>query len=192
MAAVEKQPGADLLVSDIATQGILTIDRNQMETDISNSLDFGPDTNDSVTTPNRRHSLQADLIQENSIDALDHQRQRDRESKQDELDVIDSMTTSCFQGQTSNERHQPQADTSFTSASAPRGHIPYNSVITFPQNLVPITTTLLDGKNYHCWVHQMEFFLKQLKVACVLKDPCPSISLEATSFEENVQARAMG
>ncbi|KAL3536699.1 hypothetical protein ACH5RR_000065 [Cinchona calisaya] len=199
LEAVEKQSGAELLAGDITTRRT----QIQMETDISNSLDavdperkvgkikhVGMDTNDSVTTPNGGHSSQAELIQEDSIDVLNHQRQRDGERENNGLNSIDSTSTLCSQGQTLNQTHQPQADTSMTSAFAPRGHIQHNPATCIPQSLVPIMTTRLYGKNYHCWVHQMEFFLKQLKVAYVLKDPCPSISVEALSFEEIVQAKA--
>lgn len=51
--------------------------------------------------------------------------------------------------------------------------------------VVDIATHRFYGKNYHFWAQQMEFFLKQSKIAYVLTDPCPSVSLgqEATTEE---------
>ncbi|CAI9101108.1 OLC1v1038362C1 [Oldenlandia corymbosa var. corymbosa] len=57
------------------------------------------------------------------------------------------------------------------------------------QSLTPLMTTRLDGKNYHSWVHLMEFFLNQVKVAYVLRHPCPSTE-KAMSFEEAIQTKA--
>ena len=53
------------------------------------------------------------------------------------------------------------------------------------QEVVAIATHRFYGKNYHCWAQQMEIFLKQSKIAYVLTDPCPSVSLgrEATTEE---------
>ncbi|XVF33154.1 hypothetical protein REPUB_Repub17cG0143800 [Reevesia pubescens] len=66
-----------------------------------------------------------------------------------------------------------------------------NSVTAFSHEFSPIETTRFDGKNYLCWAEQMELFLKQLQIAYVLTDPCPSLtlSLEASS-EESSQAKA--
>ncbi|KAE7999352.1 hypothetical protein FH972_003792 [Carpinus fangiana] len=53
------------------------------------------------------------------------------------------------------------------------------------QEVVAIATHRFYGKNYRCWAQQMEIFLKQSKIAYVLTDPCPSVSLgrEATAEE---------
>ncbi|CAL5397688.1 unnamed protein product [Camellia sinensis] len=104
-------------------------------------------------------------------------------TKQIETDISNSVAASAPQSQVqfSTETKRTEADIS-------------NSVIASasqPQGLVPIQTTRLDGKNYHCWVHQMEFFLKQLKVAYVLTEPCPSIAVSPeASFEEIARAKA--
>ncbi|MBA0685976.1 hypothetical protein Goari_013611, partial [Gossypium aridum] len=65
-----------------------------------------------------------------------------------------------------------------------------NSGTAFSHEISPIETTRFDGKNYHFWAEHMELFLKQLQIAYVLTDPCPSlnISSEATS-EELAQAK---
>ncbi|XP_012490128.1 uncharacterized protein LOC105802804 [Gossypium raimondii] len=65
-----------------------------------------------------------------------------------------------------------------------------NSGTAFSHEISPIETTRFYGKNYHCWAEHMELFLKQLQIAYVLTDPCPSlnISSEATS-EELAQAK---
>ncbi|XP_021280140.1 uncharacterized protein LOC110413599 [Herrania umbratica] len=66
-----------------------------------------------------------------------------------------------------------------------------NSVTAFSHEFSPIETTRFDGKNYHCWAEQMELFLKQLQIAYVLTDPCPSLSLSPeASSEESAQAKA--
>ncbi|OMP08624.1 Zinc finger, CCHC-type [Corchorus olitorius] len=66
-----------------------------------------------------------------------------------------------------------------------------NSESASSQDFSPVETTRFDGKNYHSWAEQMELFLKQLQIAYVLTDPCPSLPLspEATS-EEYAQAKA--
>ncbi|KAF8026990.1 hypothetical protein BT93_E0037 [Corymbia citriodora subsp. variegata] len=53
------------------------------------------------------------------------------------------------------------------------------------QGLVPTEINRFDGKNYQHWAQQMEFFLKQLKIAYVLTDPRPVTNLipEASSGE---------
>ncbi|KAI6707771.1 hypothetical protein NL676_010733 [Syzygium grande] len=60
-----------------------------------------------------------------------------------------------------------------------------NSMATLVQGLVPIEINRFDGKNYHHWAEQMEFFLKQMKIAYVLTDPRPVANLipEASSVE---------
>ncbi|XP_027158853.1 uncharacterized protein LOC113760471 [Coffea eugenioides] len=203
LAVGEKQSAVDLLVGDITSQDIFPDDKNKMETDISNCADavdpqrevgernsVALGTNNWMAIPNGRQSLQTELVQVNSFGVMDHQSQGDGEWKHDGLDVNHSVATPSSQGQTLNQRYHPRVDSAATSAFAPGGHMPQHSVASFPQSLVPIMTTRLDGKNYHCWAHQMEFFLKQLKVAHVLKDPCPSISAESMSFEEKYQAKA--
>ncbi|KAL6290502.1 hypothetical protein ACE6H2_008012 [Prunus campanulata] len=54
-----------------------------------------------------------------------------------------------------------------------------------PQQLVTIETSRFDGKNYPFWAEQMVLLLKQLKIAYVLFEPCPSSMLgpEASSEE---------
>ncbi|KAG8391952.1 hypothetical protein BUALT_Bualt01G0240600 [Buddleja alternifolia] len=54
-----------------------------------------------------------------------------------------------------------------------------------PERLVPIQIARLDGRNYHSWRHQMEFFLNQLHIAYVLTEANPSIcsNPEGTSDE---------
>ncbi|KAJ7951313.1 RNA polymerase II transcriptional coactivator KELP-like protein [Quillaja saponaria] len=62
-----------------------------------------------------------------------------------------------------------------------------------PHELVPVDVNRFDGKNYHSCVQQMEAFLKQLKIAYVLTDPCPNITWGiGGSAEEIAQARAAG
>ncbi|XVF73015.1 hypothetical protein PTKIN_Ptkin12aG0167700 [Pterospermum kingtungense] len=66
-----------------------------------------------------------------------------------------------------------------------------DSAITFSHEFAPIETTRFDGKNYQCWAEQMELFLKQLQIAYVLTDPCPSLTLSSeVSGEESARAKA--
>lgn len=100
------------------------------------------------------------------------------DGKQTQTDNPTLVTALASQRQIPAEGEQTEADAS-------------NSATAFsPQALVPISPTRLNGKNYHCWMHQIEFFLKQLKIAYVLTDPCPSTSISPeASFEETVQAK---
>ncbi|XP_048335650.1 uncharacterized protein LOC107423619 [Ziziphus jujuba] len=57
---------------------------------------------------------------------------------------------------------------------------------TFPAEIVR-----LDGKNYQCWAQNIELMLKQLNIAYVLFEPCPSIMLgREASTEEITRAKA--
>ncbi|KAL7121585.1 hypothetical protein ACP275_02G190800 [Erythranthe tilingii] len=80
--------------------------------------------------------------------------------------------------QTGNEaeKNQTQAGTSTQGQS----HCSVNAI--HSGLLVPIQTARLDGRNYHSWRHQMEFFLHQLNIAYVLSEPCPS-------FDEKVKVK---
>ncbi|KAA8516185.1 hypothetical protein F0562_019364 [Nyssa sinensis] len=123
--------------------------------------------------------------------------------KEVEADVSDSVTAFAPQGLIPVERKQIEADMpNSVAAFTPQGVIPNgrkqdeadmsNLVPTFaPQGFIPIETTRLDGKNYHFWVRQMEFFLRQIKIAYVLTEPCPNITLSPeASVEEIARARA--
>lgn len=66
-----------------------------------------------------------------------------------------------------------------------------NSATAFSHEFSPIETTRFDGKNYLCWAEQMELFLKQLQIAYVLTDPCPSLALSSkASSEESARAKS--
>ncbi|KAK3037343.1 hypothetical protein RJ639_032105 [Escallonia herrerae] len=111
--------------------------------------------------------------------------------EQIEADMSSPVTAFASQGcvpiRHGLERRQIEAGTSNSVSNfAPPSNDQHDSVA-----LVPIETTRLNGKNYHCWVHQMIFFLKQLNIAYVLTERCPSIPLRTeASFEEIVQAKA--
>ncbi|XP_010522912.1 PREDICTED: uncharacterized protein LOC104801367 isoform X2 [Tarenaya hassleriana] len=54
-----------------------------------------------------------------------------------------------------------------------------------------VETSRFDGKNYLCWVSQMEIFLKQLNLAYVLTEPCPSSSsAPQTNPNETTRSKA--
>lgn len=127
---------------------------------------------------------QMDMDVRDPVNYVDAQSDTREKGKQEMLSSIDLPTTSSSAHQIAAERPQPQTD----ACASPQGHIPNNQ---HARSLVPIMTTRFNGKNYHCWRHQMEFFLKQLNVGYVLMDSCPSIPGKgATSVEENRQAEA--
>ncbi|KAL8062915.1 hypothetical protein ABFX02_02G177600 [Erythranthe guttata] len=80
------------------------------------------------------------------------------------------------QSESEAEKKQTQAGISTQGQS----HCSVNAI--HSGQLVPIQTARLDGRNYHSWRHQMEFFLHQLKIAYVLSEPCPS-------FDEKVKVK---
>lgn len=60
-----------------------------------------------------------------------------------------------------------------------------------PRELIPIEINRFDGKNYRCWVQQMEILLKQLNIGYVLVEPCPITTLYSeASTKENTLAKA--
>ncbi|KAM5555673.1 hypothetical protein ABKV19_023544 [Rosa sericea] len=60
-----------------------------------------------------------------------------------------------------------------------------------PREFFSIETCRFNGKNYPIWAQQMEFLLKQLKIAYVLFVSCPVITLgPEPSTEEIAQAKA--
>ncbi|GAV57803.1 LOW QUALITY PROTEIN: PC4 domain-containing protein/UBN2_2 domain-containing protein, partial [Cephalotus follicularis] len=65
------------------------------------------------------------------------------------------------------------------------------SVTASTHELVPIEINHFDGKNYHSWAAQMEFFLKQLKVAYALADACQCVNFSpVASTKEIAEAKA--
>ncbi|KAI4355245.1 hypothetical protein L6164_004038 [Bauhinia variegata] len=52
--------------------------------------------------------------------------------------------------------------------------VPNSVVDTFSTELVPVDISRFNGKNYHLWAQQIGLLLKQLKIAYVLTEPCPS------------------
>uniref|UniRef100_A0A6N2N2M9 DEK-C domain-containing protein n=1 Tax=Salix viminalis TaxID=40686 RepID=A0A6N2N2M9_SALVM len=60
-----------------------------------------------------------------------------------------------------------------------------------PPEIARFEVSRFDGKNYQFWAPQMEFFLKQLKIAYVLTVPRPSVATSPlASAEEIAQAKA--
>ncbi|XP_019265620.1 PREDICTED: uncharacterized protein LOC109242899 [Nicotiana attenuata] len=89
-------------------------------------------------------------------------------------DVCNSAIITNSQVQMPIERQQTEADISNSlPCFSPQGHIQQSSRTTSLAQM-PIKTIRLDGKNYYCWKHQTEFFLKQLNIAYVLSEPCPN------------------
>ncbi|XP_019158388.1 PREDICTED: uncharacterized protein LOC109155106 [Ipomoea nil] len=125
-----------------------------------------------------------------SNDSFNHQENGSVEKKQaDNLD--DTVKSTNTEGLISIQRNQKLLATSSPMPnSAPEERMQHNSLTNFPSvGLVPITR--LDGKNYYCWKHLMEFFLKQLNIAYVLTEPCPKVPITPeVSSEETLQAKA--
>ncbi|XAR53949.1 hypothetical protein NMG60_11028894 [Bertholletia excelsa] len=114
------------------------------------------------------------------------------ETKQAEADASDFATASVPPGFTPMEMNCGEADIS-TSTVTKQDETDLTSSMTAspPMGLIPIQTLRLHGKNYHCWVHLMEFFLNQMKVSYVLTEPCPSIAIDPeASSEEIAQTKA--
>lgn len=76
----------------------------------------------------------------------------------------------------------PPPESNHTEADISNTSLPFSS----PQGLVPIQTPRLNGKNYHCWVHLIEFFLRQMNIAYVLTEPCPIIPLSPEASSEEI------
>lgn len=148
-------------VNNVSLQGSVAIDQNHTDASIPSSVnDVDP---------------QCDTIAKTNYEMLNS---------------IDSHFLSGSVHQIAIERHQPQSDTRDPlPAATPQEQINHDQLASPSQGLVPIMTTRLSGKNYHCWMHQMEFFLKQLKVAYVLTDPCPSIPMEGANYDEINQGK---
>ncbi|KAG5566022.1 hypothetical protein RHGRI_001821 [Rhododendron griersonianum] len=137
------------------------------------------------------------------------------ETKQIGSDITNSVTACVTQGVIPVEKNQTEADVSNAETTKIEGYISNSVTTTSPKGvvanrpkhtqadisysafafglpgLVPSKTTRLDGKNYYCWAHQMEIFLKRLKIAYVLTDRRPSIAdRQKASFEEIARAKA--
>ncbi|KAK6158885.1 hypothetical protein DH2020_006199 [Rehmannia glutinosa] len=91
-----------------------------------------------------------------------------------------------------DERKQTEAGTSTWAPAFPTQEQLHHTVNTVrPKQLVPIQIARLDGRNYHSWKHQMEFFLNQLNIAYALSEQCPSLSSNPeASFDEQVKVKA--
>ncbi|XP_065860192.1 uncharacterized protein [Euphorbia lathyris] len=60
-----------------------------------------------------------------------------------------------------------------------------------PHELVPIEINRFNGKDYNYWAPVMELFLKQLQLAHVLTDPCPSLTVRPEASPQDIaQAKA--
>lgn len=55
-----------------------------------------------------------------------------------------------------------------------------------PLGLVSHENIRFDGKNFHRWEQKMEFLLKQLKIAYVLTEPCPTIPLSPGATDADI------
>lgn len=123
---------------------------------------------------------------------IDPQRQDFEKVKLEALDTIEPSTRPSSETHVAKTANPVlmQNSTSWPSFP-PQSHAKSNHNVNLAsQSLVPIMTTRLNGKNYHSWVHQMDFFLRQIKLAYVLTLPCPIIPDKLTSLEEIAQAKA--
>ncbi|KAK1374020.1 RNA polymerase II transcriptional coactivator KELP [Heracleum sosnowskyi] len=134
-----------------------------------------------------------------------------------EAEVCNKVSIDTPQGRIFSERKHPEADDSNTSTASvpeenipsmrqqkhtdppvlvanifPNGQVKYNPSTAFhPQRIIPIPSTRLSRRNYSCWMRQISFVLNQLKIAYVLTQPCPDVTLhEEASFENAAQAKA--
>ncbi|CAI0470359.1 unnamed protein product [Linum tenue] len=67
-------------------------------------------------------------------------------------------------------------------ASAPEENVPTATANSAAEEGIAwVSVDRFDGKNYKSWVINMELFLKQLKVAHALSDPCPVVAVHPGS-----------
>ncbi|KDP28479.1 hypothetical protein JCGZ_14250 [Jatropha curcas] len=72
------------------------------------------------------------------------------------------------------------------------GQVSDSGIASSVHELFPIEINRFDGKNYQCWAPQMELFLKQLNIAYVLTNPCPSSAMKPEASAEGIaQAKAV-
>ncbi|XP_073128870.1 uncharacterized protein [Henckelia pumila] len=127
------------------------------------------DISTSVITSNCGEQIVADSKQkEAGISGLGNREQVPAEIKQTESDVSVSAPAFPTQGQfqhTANSFHYEQ--------------------------LIPIQTMRLEGRNYPSWRLHMQLFLSRSNFAYVLVEPCPSLSLNSeVSFNETAKVKA--
>ncbi|KAI8535359.1 hypothetical protein RHMOL_Rhmol10G0167900 [Rhododendron molle] len=149
-------------VTTAATKGVISMVTKQIGSDITNSVTA------CVTQgviPVKKNQIEADVS--------------NAETTKIEGYISNSVTTTSPKGVVANRPKHTEAD------------ISYSAFAFGLPGLVPSKTTHLDGKNYYCWAHQMEIFLKRLKIAYVLTDRRPSIAdRQKASFEEIARAKA--
>ena len=183
-------------VSAAAPQGLVAMETIETEGDISDSVSTAPKGLGPKATK------QTEACMPNSASGSASRGLDSMETKQTEADMSNSVSASAPRGFVPMETKQTEADMpNAASGSALPRLVPTgtkqtqadvsNSVSAYaPRSPVPIQTTRLDGKNYCCWMPQMELFLKKLKIAYVLIEPCPSIAVSPASFKEIAQAKS--
>ncbi|XP_073030817.1 uncharacterized protein [Primulina eburnea] len=94
--------------------------------------------------------------------------------------------------QVSAEIKQTESDVSASEPAFPLKGQFYHTVNSFhSEQLSPIQTIRLDGRNYPSWRLHMQLFLSRSNIAYVLVEPCPSLSLNSeVSFNETVKVKA--
>ncbi|KAI8572809.1 hypothetical protein RHMOL_Rhmol01G0229200 [Rhododendron molle] len=149
-------------VTTAATEGVISMVTKQIGSDITNSVTACVTQGD---IPVKKNQIEADVS--------------NAETTKIEGYISNSVTTTSPKGVVANRPKHTEAD------------ISYSAFAFGLPGLVPSKTTRLDGKNYYCWAHQMEIFLKRLKIAYVLTDRRPSIAdRQKASFEEIARAKA--
>ncbi|XP_015577347.1 uncharacterized protein LOC107261594 [Ricinus communis] len=98
--------------------------------------------------------------------------------------LIDASTPHDLNGQVSKSLPT-------TTSHELNRHVSDSVIISTIHGIVPVEINRFDGKNYQCWAPVMELFLKQLNIAYVLTDPCPSVARRPDVTAEEVdQAKA--
>ncbi|PSS11640.1 RNA polymerase II transcriptional coactivator KELP like [Actinidia chinensis var. chinensis] len=204
-------------VSAATPQGLVPMEIIETEGDISNSVsacaprmekkETEGDISNSVSTAPKglgpKATKQTEAHMPNSASGSASQGLDSMETKQTEADISNSVSASAPRGFGPMGMKQTEVDLpNAASGSALPGLVPTgtkqtqvdvsNSVSAYaPRSSIPIQTTRLDGKNYCCWMPQMELFLKKLTIAYVLIEPCPSIAVSPeASFKEIARAKS--
>ncbi|KAI3444399.1 hypothetical protein Pfo_001064 [Paulownia fortunei] len=188
-------------------------EKNQTQAGISNLINVKrkqteADTSRSMTASNSQDHILAERKQEAAgasalLATSESQEQIPSERNQTEADISTLVPPFPTQGRLHDtlnavrperlipdERKQTEDDISNSLPTFPtQGQLHYTVNVIRPERLIPIQTARLDGRNYHSWRRQMNFFLNQLNIAYVLAELCPSISPEA-SFDEKIEVKA--
>ncbi|XP_050236966.1 uncharacterized protein LOC126686779 [Mercurialis annua] len=104
---------------------------------------------------------------------------------------LNGQASNLIDTPTPHELNGQVPESLMTTSSALNRQVSDSAMASIIHGLVPIEINRFDGKNYQLWAPIMELFLKQLNIAYVLSDPCPSLATRPeASAEEIAQTKA--